>query len=533
MHLKKGLFIGVAVLGLGLVGAGIPGNTSPRNQITAYADDTSTEQIDLHLVFPSGDSMSPGAYMTEADRGKITYGALLASYEDHNQMLPGGVTAELQAISNIESQIWTPEQASKVTTFAQTPTSILAELTEEKIEESITAQASVLNNRFIPWMIDSSTHTKRLFNKEAFRASGEQTAEFAGTASDSVVVNYTLPVEPIDTTMKITYKMADGTKLPTEVTSLADSSTSTDGKAVTKLIYGYSKGTDHAAETYSDAKYHYLIPEVPGYVADKDQVTFDNSKLDADGNQDVTVTYAKPASSSESTATATTTDSMPKQTTTPTFKVYGKRALYRYTNRNFKKSERVQGYAKKAKMYAPTFTVVDTVKSDVGNLRYQLADGTYITAQPSYVANDYWQGKHYTQLYVTNPKGINTYGTTTFKNQLSHLKQNQAVTVTQVVKKGTMTRYELTDGTYITGNKQFVSPTKPTMPTRVKAKTKVRLYQTVGLKQVRKTYKKGTFITVKGWDYSHRTNTSLTGTKRYRVATGYITANPKFVQVMH
>jgi len=96
-----------------------------------------------------------------------------------------------------------------------------------------------------------------------------------------------------------------------------------------------------------------------------------------------------------------------------------------------------------------------------------------------------------------------------------------------------MTRYELTDGTYITGNKQFVSPTKPTTPTRVKTKTKVRLYQTVGLKQIRKTYKKGTLITIKGWDYSHGTNYSLTGTKRYRVANGYITANPKFVQAMH
>lgn len=328
-------------------------------------------------------------------------------------------------------------------------------------------------------------------------------------------VDLNVPLTKADISMKITYKMADGSNLPASVTDNADSS---DGATATRVVTGYD------GQVFND-KHHFLIPEISGYTANPTGITFDSSKVGADGNQDVTITYSKPT-------TATSSPNKPTKSTKPTsrvaFKVYAKRGLNRYRNADFKRSERVQGYAKKAKAYAPIFSVVKTVTSKAGNQRYELADGTYITANADYVGKLYWSG-HYNKLFVTNPKGTNVYSSTTFTNKVRHLKQGAAVAVTKVVKQGLTTRYELADGTYITGNKQWVSPTKPTMVTKVKATTKINRYQTVNLKKRIKSYKKGSTITVKGWDYSHGDRPDISGTKRYRVAGGYITANPRLV----
>ncbi len=102
----------------------------------------------------------------------------------------------------------------------------------------------------------------------------------------------------------------------------------------------------------------------------------------------------------------------------------------------------------------------------------------------------------------------------------------------KAVKVGQKTRYELSDGTFITGNKQFVSPTKPKVVVKVKTKTKIVLYHTVNLNKKIKTYKRGTTIKITGWDYSHGSDTSRSGVQRFRTAGGYITANRQYVAVI-
>ncbi|WP_135368582.1 DUF5776 domain-containing protein [Levilactobacillus suantsaiihabitans] len=213
------------------------------------------------------------------------------------------------------------------------------------------------------------------------------------------------------------------------------------------------------------------------------------------------------------------------------FKVYGKKKLYRYSHATFTNNRRVQTHAKKVKAHAPVFTVVGKTTSKTGAARYVLNDGTHITAKADYVGKLYW-ASDYRKLYVTHPKGINTYKSTTLNQKVKSLKQGTAVTVKAVAKKGQMTRYRLADGTYITGNKQYVSPTKPKTVKQVKAKTRVRVYQDVNLNKVVKTYQPGKVIKVNGWNHSRGDVHHVSGVKRYKVAGGYITANSKYVKVV-
>jgi hypothetical protein len=77
------------------------------------------------------------------------------------------------------------------------------------------------------------------------------------------------------------------------------------------------------------------------------------------------------------------------------------------------------------------------------------------------VANLYWQAKH-SKVYALNKTGLYEYKSATLskKNQVKHVKKGQALRVKKVVKHGSTTRFQLTNGHYITGNKQFTTLTK-------------------------------------------------------------------------
>ncbi|WP_226457956.1 DUF5776 domain-containing protein [Levilactobacillus brevis] len=297
----------------------------------------------------------------------------------------------------------------------------------------------------------------------------------------------------------VNYKFADGTEA-----------------APSAKLSGYAGLTTVSAKS----------PTISGYTPDQKEVAV----AFAPTEKTYTVTYkANPTTptATESSASSSTAD---EATTFTPFKIYGKRALYTYKNATFKKNQRVSHYAQKSKAYAPIFEVVGTAKSTSGHLRYKLADGTYVTANADYVGALYWQGM-YQKLYVTNPKGTNAYDGTRFAQatKQKHYRQGTALTVVKQTQVGQTTRYELTNGTYVTGNKQWVSPTKPRLAKQVKVKRTIRLYRDVNGSTFIKRIKPGKTLTVTGWDYSHGRNPRLSGTLRYRVAGGYITANRQFV----
>ncbi len=141
------------------------------------------------------------------------------------------------------------------------------------------------------------------------------------------------------------------------------------------------------------------------------------------------------------------------------FMIYVKQGLYRYAKPTFKQSQRLAHVKGMPRIKAKTFKVVGIAKSTQGRTRYLLADGSYVTAKANFVANLYWQGKHYQSLIVANPKGTYEYKQTTFSrsNRVKHLKKGTTIKVKRLVRRGYMTRYQLANGHYLTGNKQWVS----------------------------------------------------------------------------
>jgi hypothetical protein len=143
------------------------------------------------------------------------------------------------------------------------------------------------------------------------------------------------------------------------------------------------------------------------------------------------------------------------------FKVYAKTAIYKYQSTNFKKSQRIRKYVKRVRSSAPIFTVTKTVKDSQGHWRYKVAGG-YITANSKNVGFLYWQSNQYKKLSVTNPKGTYEYRSTIAlkRNRVKLLKEGTTVKVKGVVHNGMTTRYLLTDGNYVTGDKRVVTPIK-------------------------------------------------------------------------
>ncbi|MFD1454951.1 DUF5776 domain-containing protein [Levilactobacillus lanxiensis] len=327
----------------------------------------------------------------------------------------------------------------------------------------------------------------------------------------------------------------DGTSPQSEVVRMIAN------KALRTVTFNYLKASDNSKLLDSELVHGhvadervYEAPEIKGYVASpaEHKVNFDFQQGESKNfNFEYTETATGNSTDNENTDKKSDNNNVtaaPKPVTP--FKVYGKQKLYRYSHANFTNKRRVQAHAKKVKAHAPVFTVVGTTTSSNGAARYQLSDGTHITANSKYVGKLYWNSA-YKKLYVTNPKGINTYKSTALGQKVVHVKQGTPLTVKRMAKYNGMTRYQLASGQYISGSKKLVSPTKPKQVKRVKAKTTVRIYKDVNLKKVVKTFKKGSVITVKGWDYSHGNVYHVSGYKRYKVAGGYITANSKYVKI--
>lgn len=140
------------------------------------------------------------------------------------------------------------------------------------------------------------------------------------------------------------------------------------------------------------------------------------------------------------------------------FMIYTKQALYRYTKPTFNTKQRVKHYRRYTRQTAPTFKVVGVKRSANGRLRYKLANGSFVTARKAFVYNLYWQGKHYTKIKLD--RTVYEYKQPKFAkvNRQKRLKKGTIVTVKRIVHRGYMTRYQLSNGHYITGNKQFITP---------------------------------------------------------------------------
>ncbi|APR06637.1 hypothetical protein FAM21834_00368 [Lentilactobacillus parabuchneri] len=147
--------------------------------------------------------------------------------------------------------------------------------------------------------------------------------------------------------------------------------------------------------------------------------------------------------------------------------VYATKAIYMYRTPNFTKHNRVAKYTKKARVNRPMFVVTGYARSNNGALRYKVRDVNkgaktygktgYITANKNYVSGVYYRtlpkNKH---LTVIAKKGGNAYRTASLTGKSNHYKKGARLHVKRLVKHNLTTRYQLTNGHYVTANKKFV-----------------------------------------------------------------------------
>ncbi|GEP24592.1 hypothetical protein LDI01_21850 [Lentilactobacillus diolivorans] len=223
--------------------------------------------------------------------------------------------------------------------------------------------------------------------------------------------------------------------------------------------------------------------------------------------------------------------------------VYATKKIYMYKNPTFKKSERVATYGTKPRVNRPMFVVTGTAKTSKGTLRYKVRDANrgsatygktgYITARSSYVSPVYYASVPSTKkVTVISPNGINAYKNAGLSGSAKHYKQGTVLKVKAIEKHNLTTRYELSNGLFITANKKLVKAGTQAQVSRVKIKKAVKVYRTANLTGAKKTLKAGKTLSVKGWAYSRATSTKSYGAKRYAVTGGYITANSNYVKVV-
>lgn len=170
---------------------------------------------------------------------------------------------------------------------------------------------------------------------------------------------------------------------------------------------------------------------------------------DIDTNTPGTITPLPETATEADTSTSTSANKYP-------YMVYAKRGLYLYKSATFATKNRVKAYAKKTRAKAPTFKILGTARSANGVLRYKVKGG-YITANKNYVAGLYY-ALNTKSIKVLSAAGINSYKTAKLSksDRVKHYRKNTILKVKRIVKQGKVTRYQLTNGRYVSANKQLV-----------------------------------------------------------------------------
>ncbi|WP_225430773.1 DUF5776 domain-containing protein, partial [Levilactobacillus zymae] len=168
-----------------------------------------------------------------------------------------------------------------------------------------------------------------------------------------------------------------------------------------------------------------------------------------------------------------------KKTSTKIKSVSAIKKIGLYKSPTFSTKGRITWYAKEPRTKQPQFVVIGEARSKNGTLRYKVRDVNhgsktyglvgYITANKKYVRNTYYQTlttatkKKTKTITIINPKGVNAYKTASRSGKVAHYRQGQQLKVKRIVHYHLTTRIELTNGRYITANRQWVKTGKVTL----------------------------------------------------------------------
>ncbi|WP_367295237.1 DUF5776 domain-containing protein [Levilactobacillus yonginensis] len=145
--------------------------------------------------------------------------------------------------------------------------------------------------------------------------------------------------------------------------------------------------------------------------------------------------------------------------------VYATKKIGLYRSKNFSKKTLKHWYGKQERVNRPMFVVKGMATSKNGNLRYEVKDVNhhsktagktgYITAKKSFVSSVYYQTKQ-KQVRVINAKGVNRYQQKSLTTKHGHYRKGQILKVKKIVTYNKTTRFQLTNGKYVTANKKLV-----------------------------------------------------------------------------
>lgn len=113
------------------------------------------------------------------------------------------------------------------------------------------------------------------------------------------------------------------------------------------------------------------------------------------------------------------------------------------------------------------FVVTDYARSKGGALRYKVRDVNhgsktagkvgYITANRKFVVPVYYKSvPKNKKITVISKRGVHAYRNANLTKYVKHYKKGVRLTVKKIVKHNLTTRYQLTNGNYVTANKKLV-----------------------------------------------------------------------------
>ncbi|KRL98133.1 DUF5776 domain-containing protein [Levilactobacillus hammesii] len=143
--------------------------------------------------------------------------------------------------------------------------------------------------------------------------------------------------------------------------------------------------------------------------------------------------------------------------------------IYLYQKSTLNKQQRLTKYAKAPHGERPMFVVLGYAHSKSGLLRYHVKDVNheskidgktgYVTANSDFVTPAYYQ-KTLRHVKILSKSGVNAYRKVNLTGETKHLKKNQTVKVIGLEHHNLTTRFKLSNGNYISANKNLVETVK-------------------------------------------------------------------------
>lgn len=183
-----------------------------------------------------------------------------------------------------------------------------------------------------------------------------------------------------------------------------------------------------------------------------------------------TTTTTEPNTGTDGGTTTTTDGSeivVPSGTAKKNQAIYAIKGLYMYSKPTFTKANRGHHYTNQKRVDRPMFVVTGYAKSTNGVLRYKVKDVNhnsktagktgYITANSKFVQKVYYQTLPKAKtITVISKGGLNAYKKSNLTGKVQHYKKGTHLKVKKIVKHDLTTRYQLSNGNYVSTNKKLI-----------------------------------------------------------------------------